>query len=866
MPSEVFQFHYVTSPTGELSGHSFVVQTEDAINALGQYAYDSTADSTEALRVANQAFSAAETASNNASSAVTTANSALSQVRTLKTTVDSWNARIQTAEANSSTAVSTANSALASAQDAVSTANTASTNASNAVATSNSAIETASAASLSATQAVQTANSASSTAQSALEVAQQARIDAAADISTMQGLVQNATDQATEAKTAAQNAAQSASESSDFSDLSEQWATKTDNTAAEGEPADYTVDGTGFSAKWNANLAQAWAVKMEGMVTDDGTPEGTAVDYSSKYYAQQASQSASSASSSASAAASSESNAASSASAASTSAGQASSSAAAAASSASAASVSATAAQQAQIAATAAQDSVELAQKWATWMGSEGDPDQTVDGTEYSAKYYAEQAANTLSEAVKVTAQTLTDEQKQQARENIGAQSETYSTSGGIERLITDRLNDYVSVKDFGAKGDGDTDDTDAFISASEAGFFNAVGGNFVCKPRNENAAELLESLQKIRVSNSVKIDLPAGRIDLSDALIVSGSHDVEITGVTTQVTLQSCSGVESGSTIVEIYAGDFRSVSWYKATYQISDASLVDVGDFIGVPLSDGHESHAGLFEVIAVDGSSVTVFSTNQMPPTQGDVGVLATVFKTVIFGSGGATTFLFQQCNGFSIRQCCFIGTASLVDMGDNRGPQNIDAVGGKGVTGVISRDGSDVYLTSCAIYGFSGSNAFSNDNGQLNLTDCFVSMSSRQGIGAAASVTNCTNSISSGNVLDGAVAQNSAGLFGSLVTTGNFRHGVIVSGCSSANLSSLSSEFNTDSGVVSTGSSLFLCSNCKVKNNSEKGIWSYAFGSVVCVGAQISDNLVGVEADTGAIVNCGSSAFTGNTRMS
>lgn len=390
MPSEVFKFHYVTSPTGELSGHSFVVQTEDAINALGQYAYDSTADSTEALRVANQAFSAAETASNNASSAVTTANSALSQVRTLQTTVDSWNARIQTAEANSSTAVSTANSALASAQDAVSTANTASTNASNAVATSNSALETASAASLSATQAVQTANSASSTAQSALEVAQQARIDAAADIATMQGLVQNATDQATEAKTAAQNAAQSASESSDFSDLSEQWATKTDNTAAEGEPADYTVDGTGFSAKWNANLAQAWAVKMEGMVTDDGTPEGTAVDYSSKYYAQQASQSASSASSSASAAASSESNAASSASAASTSAGQASSSASAAASSASAASGSATAAQQAQTAAEAARD---LAQEYA-------------EANQYDVQYVA---------------QTLTTEQQTQARANIAA-------------------------------------------------------------------------------------------------------------------------------------------------------------------------------------------------------------------------------------------------------------------------------------------------------------------------------------------------------------------------------------------------------------------------------------------------------------
>ena len=390
MPSKEFQFHYVVAPTGELSGHSFMVQTEDAINAIGQYAYESTADASEALRIAQQAQSTAETASNNASSAVTTANSALTQVRTLQTTVESWNSRIQTAESNAATAVSTANAAVATAGEAVNTANSALTNSTSAVSTANSALETSNAASLSATQAVQTANAANSTAQNALNVAQQARIDAEADIATMQQLVQEATDQATESKTAAQNAAQSASESSDFSDLSEQWATKTDNTAAEGEPADYTVDGTGFSAKWNANLAQAWAVKMEGMVTDDGTPEGTAVDYSSKYYAQQASQSASSASSSASAAASSESNAASSASAASTSAGQASSSASAAASSASAASGSATAAQQAQTAAEAARD---LAQEYA-------------EANQYGVQYVA---------------QTLTTEQQTQARANIAA-------------------------------------------------------------------------------------------------------------------------------------------------------------------------------------------------------------------------------------------------------------------------------------------------------------------------------------------------------------------------------------------------------------------------------------------------------------
>ena len=82
--------------------------------------------------------------------------------------------------------------------------------------------------------------------------------------------------------------------------------------------------------------------------------------------------------------------------------------------------------------------SAQLAEKWATWLGDPEEPenpDKTVDGTEYSSKYYAEQAANTLSETVKVTAQTLTAEQKQQARTNIDAVSQTE---------LMEILNEYI--------------------------------------------------------------------------------------------------------------------------------------------------------------------------------------------------------------------------------------------------------------------------------------------------------------------------------------------------------------------------------------------------------------------------------------
>ena len=244
-----FAFHYVTKTTGEIDGLSFLTQTEDALNDIGQLAQSAYNQSTVAESKIQQALDLATNANSNASTALTTANKASSDVATLTITVSSVSQQAQNAVTVSQNAQQNASQALSQSQQAVTTAN--------------------------------------------------------------------------EAKTIAQDAV-------------------TDTTAAE-----QRVNQAAQTAQENAQAAQNSA---------QGASNAQA---------------------------------------------------------------------QAQTAATAAQDIFGLAQKWATWMGSKGDPDQTVDGTEYSAKYYAEQAANTLSEAVKVTAKTLTDEQKEQARTNIDAVSGT---------------------------------------------------------------------------------------------------------------------------------------------------------------------------------------------------------------------------------------------------------------------------------------------------------------------------------------------------------------------------------------------------------------------------------------------------------
>lgn len=90
--------------------------------------------------------------------------------------------------------------------------------------------------------------------------------------------------------------------------------------------------------------------------------------------------------------------------------------------------------------------------------------------------------------------QNLTVEQQEQARKNIGALAENYLVNkdgsskvgyqieNGSLRTVADKLNDFISVKDFGAKGDGVTDDTEAFKNANAFGRVVVPFGRYLLK------------------------------------------------------------------------------------------------------------------------------------------------------------------------------------------------------------------------------------------------------------------------------------------------------------------------------------------------------------------------------------------------
>lgn len=217
-----FAFHYVTKTTGEIDGLSFLTQTEDAINDVGNLAQQAVNQSAVSGQKVDQAVSTANTALQNSNTALTTANQARDGVVDLSTEVSQLSQNVSTAVSQSQSAVRTANSANTKSDKAVQDSQT----------------------------AINTANEAKTTAQQAV-----------LDTSAAEERINQAVSQAQQYATSAQNSSQSASTSMANSAISEQNAERWATWMGSEEDPDQTVDGTDYSAKW-------WAQHAEDIVND----------------------------------------------------------------------------------------------------------------------------------------------------------------------------------------------------------------------------------------------------------------------------------------------------------------------------------------------------------------------------------------------------------------------------------------------------------------------------------------------------------------------------------------------------------------------------------------------------------------------
>jgi len=114
----------------------------------------------------------------------------------------------------------------------------------------------------------------------------------------------------------------------------------------------------------------------------------------------------------------------------------------------------------------------------------------------------------------------------------------THSATGAVERTLQSKLGDIVSVKDFGAKGDGLTDDTDAIQSALES--ING-GGNLTA----ENGKTYLIS-SPLDIPNRVQAGSNFRRFSFAGAVFEQSTDNTpifQLKGPTTNIYLGDFEG-----------------------------------------------------------------------------------------------------------------------------------------------------------------------------------------------------------------------------------------------------------------------------------------------------------------------------------
>lgn len=269
--AEKTKFQYAKSPTGALSGASFIQQTEDAINDIGGKLVEYNAISEETKRKAEQAISTSETALNTANQALTQSAQAIETANTAKAQSDSAvtesRAAKEAAEAAQLDAEESARDAESSrqaAEDANEAAQAAAQRAQTAQDTAETAQENAYAARQAASQAQESATRAEA---NALLAQSQAAESAAAAEALADGVVRYDSSQTLNAsqKTQARTniGAADASDTYTKSDVANTYLKKTDNAVS--------ASKLQTSRRISATGDATWSVSFNGTQDESGT-------------------------------------------------------------------------------------------------------------------------------------------------------------------------------------------------------------------------------------------------------------------------------------------------------------------------------------------------------------------------------------------------------------------------------------------------------------------------------------------------------------------------------------------------------------------------------------------------------------------
>jgi len=121
-----------------------------------------------------------------------------------------------------------------------------------------------------------------------------------------------------------------------------------------------------------------------------------------------------------------------------------------------------------------------------------------------------------------------------------------YTPTGGTATTIAAKLGETVSVKDFGAVGDGSTDDTDAIREAiAGGGTIKFPDGDYLCDTRNLTAAsgvyfnpymfDISEDNTSIIGTRGARIIVTASEGASADLFVITAENNITIEGITAE-------------------------------------------------------------------------------------------------------------------------------------------------------------------------------------------------------------------------------------------------------------------------------------------------------------------------------------------
>lgn len=424
--------------------------------------------------------------------------------------------------------------------------------------------------------------------------------------------------------------------------------------------------------------------------------------------------------------------------------------------------------------------------------------------------------------------------------------------TGAVGKTVHDKLQDLVTVTDFGAVAGTDCAAQLVLASAATTGTVVIPNGAFVATATTSNSATILGLLSRIQINGTLTITVASGVHTFTSPVVVASNvvNGLSIVGaspVSLSITGQVSTSGATGA---------------YSITLQASTVSNVAVGDFLHTCTVAGTgcpEIHRGVWEITNVDAinTRVTVKNTCRYAtfPTNTITSSTSVALKSVL---------KFNSCDGFVVKDSCvdFLNNVAIVG--------NSDSYWSSGnVTGTeLGTHGIIVGANTIAVngkadnvneYGISSASVSCGVNVGVNGFD-------QQGIVTELGGSFYGNFVSScNNKRRGFYASTASGIRAKHISAnGNYLDGVIADISGAVYASSVSCACgNGSAGISATSNGAIVFDTGITSFNNTNGAQANSGGFLQNTSSTCSNNLLqGIFGEYGAVIYCNNSTITNN----